>query len=617
MIVVYDRELNAIGELDKVISAPVTRKANELWTASFTLALDDPKQYLCSHFNYVEIYGESGFNYGKYRIMPSKTKRSKSEETVTYECEHVLSTLLDDVIDGYLEAKINWTTRENIQRILDFQTVENWVLGDVDFERYFQYSFEDENGLLAPLLSIPKPFNQPYLFTFDTTVYPWILNLEKVSDVPVGEIRWGKDMIDFNEVSDVSDIVNYLIPKGAGDGVNRLTIEEVNGGERFLKDQYSINNYGFKKYIWIDKRFDNAQSLKESAQSLLDQWKEPKISFSCNAADLSIKEEYAHEKRELYGMINIFVDDINHQARIIEERRTDVIGAEEEVQYEINNQLDDIATTQADIERKIQVNEAYSQGVTNILNSDRVENADPEHPIKFKVWIPQEAENINYMELTWETDYFRGYTKGAEAGGFFQKASEIESKSTEDGGAFIESKSTEDGGGSIETTDPETDWGNWSGDVLPYITGQAIPDGSSHVHGVSILKDDFIHSHKVNLTPHSHMFNINIPKHNHIFEVTIPGFEIPSHTHKQIYGIYEDDVLPSSLEIKVDGNVVGESSLEKENFDITDYISKNANGKIQRGRFATIEIRPTDALAQITANLTWGVFIKTRKGEVL
>src|SRR5699024_9108862 len=98
-------------------------------------------------------------------------------------------------------------------------------------------------------------------------------------------------------------------------------------------------------------------------------------------------------------------------------------------------------------------------------------------------------------------------------------------------------------------------------------------------------------------------------------EVTIPAINIPDHEHTPIYGIYQHDKLPSSLEIKIDGTVIPKTSLNGENLDVTPYLLKDSNGKISRNRFAEIEIRPIGELAQISASVLWGLFIRSQKGE--
>ena len=183
------------------------------------------------HLNYVEITSPSGRDYGLYRIMPTETIKSDGDNSITYTCEHVFATLLDDVIDGYMQFMVS--SPSITRAFLTCKETPRWVLGQCDFNNYFEYSFENENGLLAPILSIPMPFNEAYEFTFDTTVYPWVLlNLKTVSDVVKAEIRWGKDMIEFNKISDPTNIVNYIIPKGSGEGVNQLDVARINSGKK-------------------------------------------------------------------------------------------------------------------------------------------------------------------------------------------------------------------------------------------------------------------------------------------------------------------------------------------------------------------------------------------------
>jgi phage minor structural protein len=407
LLVVKDKNLNDIGILENAFDTPIERNVNEVWQFSFSLPLNDIKNELCSHLNYIEAIGDSGRNYGLYRIMPTETVKNASNESITYSCEHVISTLLDDVMDGYFQFS-GYSTSQVLQNILNLQETEHWVLGECDFSYFYEYSFENENGLLAPMLSIPIAFNMPYEFTYDTTVYPWVLNLKAVSDDVKSEIRWGKDMLDFNNISDPTDIVNYLIPKGFGEGVNQLTIERVNSGLKYLKDDASITKWGKRSYIWIDKSVEDATTLKAKAQALLDQWKEPKISFGVNGADLSILPEYANERRILNTVTRIIVDGKEYLARIVGEKISD-LSREYDVTYQINNKISNIATTQAELERKQQVNEAYSQGATNIFSFAYQDNCDSLVPAHISFYVDDDVVNVNTCELTFETKKYRGY----------------------------------------------------------------------------------------------------------------------------------------------------------------------------------------------------------------
>jgi len=650
LLIVKSRNLTSIGVLENAYNISVTRRVNALWTASFALPADDDKNELCSHLNFVEIVSPSGKYLGLYRIMPTETRKSVNADRIIYRLEHVLATLLDDVIDGLLPSLINRTTRENLERLLSFQETKHWRLGDVDFTRYFEYSFENENGLLAPILSIPQPFDEPYEFTYDTTTYPWTLNLVKPSNQTRAEIRWGKDMISFDEVSDPTGIVNYIIPKGYGEGVNQLTIEDVNNGQRFLKDDASITEWGKRSYIWIDRRFKNAEELKGSAQALLSEWSHPKISFEVDSVDLSVKPEYAHEAKHLNGVVRIIVEDKTHYGRIIEEHIAD-LGREFDVSYKIANRINDITTIQADIERKQQVNEAYSQGATNILSYNYQDNCDDSIPALIPFYIDDDVVNINTVELTFRTKRFRAYSRATKGGGATVKSTSSgggTTRSTSSGGGSSQtsssgggtSTSTQSGGGSSQTSSGGGDHTHLMFTAVGYESDSApnslVVAGANTSVGVSTLylpgqnsgNAQFYtrgasgnHSHSVSIPAHTHSFtvpahthSVNIPNHTH--DVVIPNhthdIELPNHTHDVQHEIVELTSTPSSVTIKVDGNVVPHTSTSGNRINLVDYMAKDSSGRITRGRHE-VEILP-NGLARIEADLICRVFIQSQLG---
>jgi len=626
ILIVKDKDMNEIGILENAYDTAIKRPVNELWTSTTTLPISDEKNALCSHMNYIGITSKSDRYYGLYRIMPTETVRSSTEESTTYTLEHVLSTLLDDVMEGYHQLT-GMTTVQSIEYILSLQETKKWKLGQCDFVKYFEYSFENENGLLAPLLSIPKAFNEPYEFTFDTTVYPWVLNLIRPSNEVKAEIRWTKDMISFDKVENPTDIVNYIIPKGAGEGVNMLTIESVNSGLKYLKDDTSIAKWGKRSYIWIDSRFTDAQSLKENAQALLDQWKSPTISFKSDSVDLSILEEYKLEKKILNGVTRIIVDSDEFEARIIEEDILD-IDKEYDVTYTIDNKLDDIATTQADIQRKQQVNDAYSQGATNILAFSYHDNADSDTPAIISFLVDDDVVNINTCELTFETKKFRAYSKATQGGGATSTTSSsggaITTTSSSGGGT-----STSTGGGGSSSQTSSSSGGGTTGTTTQAYGMHIVPTSAvtssatyEHYHVVDIYGNWFDHSHTITFGNHSHA--VDIPEHSH--DVTLEdhthGIEIPSHTHEIVipnhtheieYGIYELEEMPTALSIKIDNIVIPLSNLSVERLDLIDYLAKNTDGTIIRGKH-TIEILP-DALARIEADVILRVFIQSHLGS--
>lgn len=73
-----------------------------------------------------------------FRIVPTKASRSGSGKQIDYECEHVLATLIDDVLFQYHERD-NLPAADVLAYILARQTVTRWTLGTVEISHQFSY----------------------------------------------------------------------------------------------------------------------------------------------------------------------------------------------------------------------------------------------------------------------------------------------------------------------------------------------------------------------------------------------------------------------------------------------------------------------------------------------
>lgn len=671
MINVYNQQLKLIAVLENAYAISYEKVWNEIWSAGFSLPLDDKKNEYCQPLNYVEIIDDtSGENIGLFRIIPSLSVRNESRNEVTYTCNHVLSTLMDDVLFQYHQVT-NLTTRESIEYILDQQTIKRWKLGRCDFTRYFHYGWESENGLAGPLFSITEPFDEPFQWTWDTSTYPWTLNLIKPSSNVTCEIRYGKNLVEIERNVDPSNIVNRIYPLGFGEGVNQLTIEKVNNGKKYLEDTESITKYGVLSYVWVDRRFEYADSLKGNAAALLKQWKDPKVTYRVNAADLSSLTDSPIDELRLGKVVRIVDPDFGTiETRIVSESKSDITGAPGSIDLEISNKSDDLTTVNVDIERRQQINESYAQGATNIDTYSFQDNADANNPAVIEFYVPNELVNINKLELSFRTSEFRAYSQATEGGGGLVESTSAGGalvKSTQSGGGT--SKSTESGGGSTQTssaggastqtssagggtTQSSSAGGDHrhrvfrytgdtpdTGDDLRIYSAVSNLDGSGavsiaarggatnvytdtssgdHTHTVTIPN----HTHTVNIPAHTHQ--VSIPSHSHEFtipahthEMDIPSHthdvNIPNHSHELKFGIYKLSTSPSSVTIKVDGNVVPFTGTSGDNIDLIPYLGTDSEGKITRGQWHTVEITP-NGLGRITANIVNQFFVKSRGG---
>ncbi|MER2057234.1 MAG: phage tail protein [Niallia sp.] len=670
MIKTKNLQLQQTAILQNAYNISYEKVHNQLWSASFSLPLNDPKNKHCTPLSFVEIVddyinseGEEVSEYvGLFRIVPKTTVKNASANEVTYELEHVLATLLDKQIFGF-EQTTNLTTRQNIELLLDMQIVKHWQLGDVETTRYFSYNFENTN-LLSAIFSVPNPFDVEMKWTWDTQSYPWTLNLVNLETTPTCEIREGYNLIDLSVEENPMGIYNRIYPLGYGEGVNQLTIKKVNNNIPYVEDAESIALYGVREYVWPDKRYTNDTVLKAAAESLLVKWKEPIIKWKTNAAELSKKTGLTKDKFREGAVVRLRLDDFPvTDVRIVKESRSDIKKEEWNVSLELGNLTDDIATTSTDLERRQQINELNTDGYTNLLTYSYNDNADNENPAEIQIFIPEETVRLNKAVLSYKTDNFRAYERAIEGGGSIVSSTSsggatVQSTSSggestqtsSSGGASTQtsssgggvSTSTSSGGGTTQTSAAGGDHNhlvltgsNYVGPVQPVryqgssgggiieVNGSSGADiytaGSSgnHSHSVSVPSHthDFnvpAHTHSVSIPAHTH--SVSIPAHTH--DVSVPShthdITLPNHTHAIDFGIYKLSTLPTSVTIKIDGNTHTINSINADEVDLIPYLSKESGGRVTRG-WHTIEILP-NARGRINAQIYTQFFISGHGG---
>ncbi len=645
-----NRQTTAI--LENAYNIGNEREVNAIWQASFSLPLNDPKVNKVELLQYVEID-----DIGLFRIIPKNTIKNESTQEVTFDCEHVLATLLDSSLFKYHQLS-NYTTDYVLQYLIDQQNHKHWKLGKVEFTRYFHYSWENEN-LLSALFSVPKAFDEEYIWDFDTSSYPWTLNLIKPETEPICRIKEGYNLIGIEIEEDPMSVFNRIYPLGAGEGVNQVTIEDVNSGVPYLEDRQPGEE--IKETVWVDQRFTDAESLKSSAQALLDKWKKPIVTWQASAADVSSITGLSIDKFEYAKVVRLQLNDFpTTDLRIMKDSKSDMTGKPGDVQLDIGNVKEDLGSTTSDTERRQQINELYSQGATNIMNFTYQDNADSNIPATIPFYIDDDVVNINTVELTFETKKFRAYSQATKGGGAIVKSTKggggvVKStkggggttrSTTSGGGTTVTSKS---GGGSSQTsssgggTSRSTNSGGGSTQTSTTKTFQRLKlivyNDSDGERAVDVPSGPFDHSHSVSIPSHSHNFStpnhthsVSVPSHqhdvsipNHSHNVTIPDhtheidlpnhtheIELPDHKHDVEHKIVELDTTPSKVTIKVDGNTVPETATSADRIDLVDYMSKDNNGKITRGKH-TVEILP-NGLARIEADLILRVFIQSQLG---
>lgn len=626
MINVYDLNRKKTAVLQNAYSITETQELNKIYSLSFAIPATDPKVQYIKPFHYVR-YGEDGELYRIVNADPTENDVS----TLQVNCEHVIAVLCDNVMFGsYVYGGTDVKTAEVINWILSKQAEQNWVLGQCDWDLEFEYNWEQEN-LLNALYAVPKEFASPYMWTFDTQSYPWRVNLVRIDPTAKPEyyIRAKLNLLGSSASQSYADICTRIYPLGYGEGVNQLTIKDVNNGVPYLQSPPEIiAQYGIKEKVLVDRQYENAESLKAYAQSVLDATQTPSMTRSFDVVDL-------------YPITNAEIDNakVGKICKLTEDgtityitKTTRVLDTAGDLKIELSTKSTNVADTIADLADRVRIESVYAQGATQLYQHSKDANATPSKGMILSMYFPQEMKQINKVLLRMQLKRFRSYSQTTESGGG--------STQTSSGGSASGSTSQATGSGGFSAS--VTSDANWAGDTstiggfggyfsfttahssdyATYNTSAQIGSGDSHYHqyyklfdhyhtgsvyvAFDVSRQKFSHTHGVSLsgsqTSHTHTFNIG--SHTH-------SLTIPAHTHNISAGIFESG-SPKNCTIKIGGNVKATVNSTSYNDDITEWLI-DSNGTIPRGQWIDMEIIPDD-LAYVVASVFIQGFVQSRGG---
>ena len=415
----YNRNMEFLKELHNASKVGYRRAYNDLHTATFMLPVSDPVNDFCQTHCIVDVF-DGKESAGKYRILNEpECVVTDCGAFLSYEAEHVVAFLLNDVIDGYLElGGIEMDTEEVLRYLLSLQTEPRWQLGRCDFHYKFQYSWENGN-LLQAVFSVPTCFADAYHWTYDTSTYPWTLNLESQDMTVQGEIRRRRNMQWLKRAKDSSMLCTRLYCRGSGEGVNQVGISDVNPTTLPYIDADTQAEYGVIASHYIDRSINDPATLYAKGLALLEELKHPRYTYTAKAADLCRATGLEFDKLDEGRVIRIVSDvsQIDLDTMIVEVSKGDVDGNPLDIDVVLSNKTSDIASSIADLANRAAITAQYSQGATTLYSQQFSDNADPQHPAVMRVYIPRECVKINQVLLTYTLEAFRAYETGAAAGG--------------------------------------------------------------------------------------------------------------------------------------------------------------------------------------------------------
>ncbi len=693
MVKVYDQNQKLQAVLDAAADVGYELKHNDLSTTSFRMPTRDPKNEYCIAHNFVQIE-DGARDLGLYRIIGMP--QCDTDGWTEYELEHVMATLVDDVLFG--QHTIGGTgvdTADVIAYILARQTIKRWQLGVCEYTDQFAYNFENCT-LLSALFSISNLLVDAYTWGFDTNTTPWTVNLRRADTSPDCGIHYMRSLRQIEKTMDATALVTRLYCLGYGEGVNQLGIRSVNDGLPYL-DADTIGAWGIKCSVFVDTTIQDAATLKQRAQAVLEGYKNPYITYTATAADLYRLTGHSWDNYMPGKLVQVMDGEhgITFQARIIGIRKADVNGKPQDIEITIANAPKDTADSINQLADRVGIGELYSQGATSLYVFQYAENCTPAHPATFSIPIPESAVRINVVRFLLKREAYRADAQGAASGG-----GSVSTTSSGGGGT-----TTSAAGGAQSITEPvsvmtssnttgnpkdmesgytkantDTETARETGASSLSVTGSAgaytntgAASGNteaataSHYHTIGSHQhqqttgsytgatrpscsesDDTNHSHGLNLHTHAtgahthsmshthgipththgmnhyHMVNtvisippltINVENHTHSVSVGAHSHSLTlnDHTHALVYDIYEGPTA-NSFTIMVDGVAAGESITAAEaEVDITTLLSKDAAGRIERGKWHEVVLTP-DRATRAVVSVYVQVFVQSKGG---
>ena len=414
---IYDINLNRIGELRTAEISDYKRKQVPFSTVTVTVPVEDIGSFGFRQF--VELFDVTGKRMDIFRVEGIPSKKYAPSGKVKLTCDHVLCTLQDGLIPGYHQfGGTTQNLRGAVEAVLGFQDTAHWVLDRCEYDTYHEYGICDESPFAA-LTMLLEPLMDPIIVT-DTSSYPWKLSILKMNDDDASELRFSRNMEEVNEIIQKADFATRLYPRGYGEGVNQLTIRDVNGGVEYLEAPQAVRDlWGTVSLPYIDTTITDAATLKAKCEAALAICQNPHVSYEVSAVDLSRLTGEPMDSFYEGRMVRVIYKgyDLVVRTRVTEIHEPDPIGRPGEVKLTLSSQPTSVATVIAELARKTKINDTYGQGSTFIYADSFEQNADVSTPAEGDIYIPETMIHVNAVKLKVTIGNYRADSKGAAGGG--------------------------------------------------------------------------------------------------------------------------------------------------------------------------------------------------------
>ena len=201
--------------------------------------------------------------------------------TPTVQMDHVISTLKDLILFGEIKADTitgnpdatSYTARQAVEYILSQQS--DWVLGQFDYGSVSNpYKF-DGDTLFEALETVTNTLEDAW-WTYDTSVYPFVLNITNHSADVDSEMRAGRNLRTISRTIDTSGMYTRFYPIGKDDlHISGNYVEK------------NTNLYGVISKIETDQSLETEAELTAWANERLNKHAQPVVTITAEGLELS------------------------------------------------------------------------------------------------------------------------------------------------------------------------------------------------------------------------------------------------------------------------------------------------------------------------------------------
>lgn len=195
---------------------------NGVGLAEFSIPITDPMAGEVQRLRYAELW-EGDRRVELFRIDTIDKSRSDSA-MLEVQCTHVLDTLNDKVMKG---IHTSTGTVATMAYLMAQQDLAQWQTGTIDFADAFTHAWTNFT-IWRAIMELPKQWAVDMVVGYDTTTYPWTLDLLTPPTIVVSLVQEGKNLASITRREEARKLVSRLYAYGKGAGTQQLTIASQN-----------------------------------------------------------------------------------------------------------------------------------------------------------------------------------------------------------------------------------------------------------------------------------------------------------------------------------------------------------------------------------------------------